>query len=964
MRIQNNHLWYRPCLEEKETKPYMYQERDRNMWMKEGNTPWKTLLVWLFVSLLSVGCGAPGNLPPEMKRRTQQDDVQRQTNEENIELAKPAPLPTTLRSARKSQPALQPKHPPQGSLAKPQPTWSPPAMMKSWLYTQGGSSFVQATDMETDAQGNTYVLGHFRHQVAMGSLTLVARREWGIYVAKYNNAGSLAWAQQVSLQPKSTSTDRIATEAGLALDSQGHITIALNTKPGELQFGSGTLGATDSSPWLARLDAQGRFLWSKPLTKIKSVGFLQVVASTGAIYVRGQVSQRVSFGNTTLTGDSRFSNVFVGALSSDGTPQWAIQGGALHSTNANLFTFHADNQGNLWLVGSEGVISLTFRGNKSIRSTNLSYPFVAMAKDGYLSWYKEGTYGMSLYQYRVQDGSIDILGTTYRTTTLGGTPIVTKKGSFHIRLDEKGTFLQNRPAPHYVRYYIKDSFFRGDSYVFLGHSTSPIVMGETRVELNKDNPYFLAEWNLKTDKVKAQPFVPQGQPVALRAGPSNRYITVEHVKGKAAIQDLMIAQVDPETMWYQAQTRSTGLATLKPLQMETLSDGSHVILAEAHGKLAFRWLNVDTKGQSQSVLFRLSTEGKVLWAKEFPTDRFHIDSDDNICAYGLTQQPIQVTKDIKIPGWSLFVVKWDSGGRFHHLQTTEFSASVPSQQSTMDKKGNLYVAGVAFRSLTIGGVSAQQEHLSRVYVAKISPQGKVLWLAGGGGRQYDSVGTLAVDHKGYVYLGGVEVGENIKFGDLKVPQGDRTYGHAKGMVTLDPHGSFHGITAETHWNCESIRLAPSVEGVVVTGFCPYGLQADKQPTTVIAKYNKEARALWSKTIQGKTSLQMASATPDMHGNLVLYGTFENKLQLGKHTLQSKGDKDIVLAWVTPKGEWFQATSFGGPKDERLSSLSLHGDNVTLMGSTRGMFQWDSLTFPQQGGNPLFVLSTHLSKLLP
>ncbi|TNE47850.1 MAG: hypothetical protein EP343_18110 [Deltaproteobacteria bacterium] len=934
------------------------------MWMKEGNTPWKTLLGWMFVSLLCMGCGAPGNLSPETKTQTQQDDIQKQTDKENIELAKPSPSLTTLRNARKSQPALQPKHPPQGSLAKPQPTWSPPTTMKSWLYTQGGSSFVQATHVETDAQGNTYVLGHFRHQVAMGSLTLVARREWGIYVAKYNDAGSLAWAQQVSLQPQSTSTDRIVTEAGLALDSQGHITIALNTKPGELQFGLGALRATGSSPWLARLDAQGRFLWSKPLTKIKSVGFLQVVAATGAIYVRGQVSQRTSFGNTTLTGDSRFSNVFVGALSSDGTPQWAIQGGALYSNNANLFTFHVDSQGNLWLVGSEGVVSLTFRGNKSIRSTNLSYPFVAMAKDGYLSWYKEGTYGMSLYQYRIKDGNIDILGTVNRTTKLGGTPIVTKKGSFHIRLDNKGTFLQNRDAPHYVRYYIKDSFFRGDSYVFLGHSTYPITIGETRVEVSKENPYFLAEWNIKTDKVKVQRFYPQGQPVALRSGPSDRYITVEHVKGKAAVQDLMVAQVDPETTWYKAQTRSTGLATLKPLQMATLSDGSHAILAEAQGRLPFRWLNVDTNGQSQFILLRLNTEGKVLWAKEFPTDRFHVDKDDNICAYGLTQQPIQVTKDIKIPGWSLFVVKWDAGGRFHHLQTTEFSASVPSQQSVMDKEGNLYVAGIAFRSLTIGGVSAKQEHLYRVYVAKISPRGKVLWLAGGGGQQYDSVGTLAVDHKGYVYLGGVEVGDNIKFGDLKVPQGDKTYGRAKGMVVLDPQGNFHSITAEAHWNCESIRLTPSVEGVLVTGSCPYGIAPDKQPTTVIAKYNKEATILWNNTLQGKITLQIASATPDIHGNIVLYGTFEEKLQLGQHTLQSKGHKDIVLAWVNPKGEWWKATSFGGPKDEMLSSLSIYGDNITLLGSTRGMFQWNSLTFPQQGGNPLFVLGTHLSKLLP
>lgn len=843
------------------------------------------------------------------------------------------------------------------------PTLSPKPF-KSWLFTQGGSSHTVATHSQTDASGNTYVLGNFQNIVFMGTHTLESQQKWGLYIAKISHTGSFAWVKTIGLKPKVQAEQSMATEVGLALDSNNNVTIAINTKAGTLQFGKGKPQTTDGSPWLAKLDTNGQFLWTQQLNKIQSVGLLRVAPTTGDIYVRGQLNTSTTFGSSNLSGQGRSPALFVGAVSADGKPLWALQGGPIYSRSTPAFNMAVDAKGNLWFAGRPGTTHLTFRGGKIFRSSNLGWSFLAKSSNGYLSWHQEGAYDMSFRKIQTGNDNLELVGTAYREVTFGKVKLA--RGGFYLNVAGDGTIQEHQSTTINLTYNVSGSFFRDGKYVFLGQSTYPITLGKTKINVSQSQPYYLGFWNPKNNEASGKQLFLNGQHAHLHPAPSKHVVLVGHNRSQKAALDIQVQRFDLDAGYAKTITVSKGLPTIQPIKMKVLSNGTHVVLAKVNGKTYLRWLSIETKGKERNVLFGVSPGGKVQWAYYFPGNDFTIDKDDNICLFGLSKQPMEVTKDIKIPGWRLFVAKWDKKGQFHHLQTTKFSGSIDPQLYALDIHGNFYVAGLALRSLTVGDIPAKPENLYLTYVAKISPLGKVLWLAGGGPRQQDNFQGLAVDPAGYIYLGGVTFSQETSFGDLKLPAQSNKWSRPKGMLVLSPNGKFHSLSVQKEgiWDCKTVQLTPAFHhGAVVTGHCPYGLPGQKGSTSFAARFKTDASKQWLHVFQGTNPLQPFSVSFDPKDNTILAGNFEGSLTLGKKTLRSKGKSDIFLGWVNSKGEWFQSTSFGSKNDDLLTSLSIRVDHLSLLGTTRSAHTWKSLTFEPEKGNPLFLLGTTVKEIL-
>ena len=326
------------------------------------------------------------------------------------------------------------------------------------LGSGGGRNDVRA--VAVDAQGNTYVIGTFRNNTRLGTVTLVG--SGGIsetFVAKYSPAGAVLWARQLS-GPAVYST-------GAALDATGNLYVtgeflgALSANGSSLTLSSAG-GSADYDVFLVKYDAQGTPLWARSAggsgtdaaTAI-AVNAAGVVMMTGYFY-----SPTASFGTQSITGTATsagasLENSFLARYDAAGTPQWAraFTSSTVASSRTESFAVAVDALGNSSISGD-------FRDNATFGSTNLSTAgvfgaFVAKCDpQGNVLWARQGqntaTNTFSYGQGIAFDpaGNVAITGGFSGPTAFGSTSLTlppgTNSGVFITKYDAAGTVLWAR----------------------------------------------------------------------------------------------------------------------------------------------------------------------------------------------------------------------------------------------------------------------------------------------------------------------------------------------------------------------------------------------------------------------------------------------------------------------------------------------------------------------------------------
>jgi hypothetical protein len=120
---------------------------------------------------------------------------------------------------------------------------------------------------------------------------------------------------------------------------------------GQVTLGSKTLntGSADRSPLVARLDAQGTFVWA---TKGDGVGEVidLAVDAAGNSHLVGWFKDSITFGSTTLAASTPDHGLFVVKLAPDGQVLWAVAPKADLRTYGGAIT--VDSTGNVYVAGS------------------------------------------------------------------------------------------------------------------------------------------------------------------------------------------------------------------------------------------------------------------------------------------------------------------------------------------------------------------------------------------------------------------------------------------------------------------------------------------------------------------------------------------------------------------------------------------------------------------------------------
>ena len=276
-----------------------------------------------------------------------------------------------------------------GGTARAQaPTW------QMAVAVNGAASMVTAT--VTDAGGNAYVTGHFTGTVNFGAATLTSAGDRDVFVAKWSRTNAaFVWAQRAGGTGSDYATAVAVSGSGVyvagqfagtanfggrsitsfGLDdaftakltdggtgagwewavplggSDGDQAYALAVsgasvyvagvfnsatfRVGPLTLTNGSMNGSTADGFVAKLTDAGTAAWAQRVGGAGS-DFVTALAATGStVYVTGQFSSTVAFGNIVLTGGGL--SAFVAKLADAGPSSqftWAIQAGGIVIANA------------------------------------------------------------------------------------------------------------------------------------------------------------------------------------------------------------------------------------------------------------------------------------------------------------------------------------------------------------------------------------------------------------------------------------------------------------------------------------------------------------------------------------------------------------------------------------------------------------------------------------------------------
>ena len=316
----------------------------------------------------------------------------------------------------------------------------------------------------------------------------------------------------------------------------------------------------------------------------------------------------------------------------------------------------------------------------------------------------------------------------------------------------------------------------------------------------------------------------------------------------------------------------------------------------------------------------------------------------------------------------LFLAKFDTEGVLRWSRafgSKDTQGHCGGRAVAADRDGNIFLAGDFSGSLQFDNQTIKSDSSYDVFLAKLSPEGKVLWSRRFGGDGRDLASGLSVDHVGNVFLTG-EFRGTIDFGGGPLASaGDVDIFLAK----IDPNGK-HVYSKRFGGAREDFGTGIAADyagNVVVTG--EYTDSVDFGEGLVrtamgydifVAKFDPTGKPMWSKSFGPLESTDIhggRSITLDRTGNILLAGDFRDTLDLGGGPLQSAGSYDVFVAKYDPSGEHVWSKRFGDTAWDTAEGIATDGvGNVLVAGGYEGTVDFGGGPLPSAGGFDGFVLA--------
>ncbi len=244
------------------------------------------------------------------------------------------------------------------------------------IASAGGASTDIGTAIAVDATGNVYVTGYYAGTASFGGISRTSAGNDDIFVAKYNNSGTIQWVQ-------SAGGTGAESGIGIAVDAAGNVYVTGNYA-GTANFGGiSRTSAGNYDVFVAKYNSSGTPQWVRSAGGTGTdYGAGIAVDAAGNVYVTGYYQGTASFGGISSTSAGLY-DIFVAEYNSSGTTQWVQSAGGIGSDQGNSIT--VDVAGNVYVTGFY-VGSASFGGINKISAGSYDVFVAKYNKNGVLLW--------------------------------------------------------------------------------------------------------------------------------------------------------------------------------------------------------------------------------------------------------------------------------------------------------------------------------------------------------------------------------------------------------------------------------------------------------------------------------------------------------------------------------------------------------------------------------------------------
>ncbi len=398
------------------------------------------------------------------------------------------------------------------------------------------------------------------------------------------------------------------------------------------------------------------------------------------------------------------------------------------------------------------------------------------------------------------------------------------------------------------------------------------------------------------------------------------------------------------------------------------TSGHSYVTGLFEGTATFGAFTLNAAGSQDAFVEKVDPTGTVLWAKRMGggpgTGGYGIglDADGNTYVAGsFTGNSTFGDFTLASAGNSdIFVAKLDPAGTV--LWATRMGGTFTDDGTSIavDASGNTYVTGYFYGAANFGAFPLTPAGGGDVFVAKLDPDGEVVWARRMGGTFGDQAFGISVDTHGNSYVTGYF-------------QGTAAFG-AHGLISagnfdifvekLGPDGTvlWARRMGGTGFDIGARTAADSSGNSYVTGrfqgvgaFGAYSLTSAGSSDVFVEKLGPDGTVLWARRMGGSSADDGYRISVDAGGNSYVSGNFDGAATFGTYTLSSAGDDDVFAEKLDPNGLVRWAIRMGGASGDPAGGIFVDaGGDVYLSGAFADSATLGSFTLSSAGDEDIFV----------
>lgn len=281
----------------------------------------------------------------------------------------------------------------------------------------------------------------------------------------------------------------------------------------------------------------------------------------------------------------------------------------------------------------------------------------------------------------------------------------------------------------------------------------------------------------------------------------------------------------------------------------------------------------------------------------------------------------------------------------------------------VDLNGNIYITGLFKNNMIFQSSSVASYGGNDFFLAKLNPEGNLIWLKSGGGANDDYGTGVAVDSDGNIFVTGTFSGIAYVNDIVLYPNGN---GSDIFLLKYSPDGNIiwnrkyggnendfsGGITID---NLNNVVFTGSFKSSIVIGSTAvFSLGATDHFT---AKLDNDGNAIWVTNYGSVTDDFGIDLESDSNGNIFVIGEFSGTIFFGPLRLTAQGINDVFLVKLNSLGhaQWVKQAGSVGDNDKAGGVTVDNNRNVYFCyKKDQTINSAEIIKFDNAGTNPLYI----------